>query len=110
MKPLKACGLVAAAAVVGVASAAIRVGMVVAGVTAVAVGSVRHGASGFSSRLCCGGSARERKAGEAYESDDRDGDGKDGFHVSVWIDVWNDGPTRATLSDAGMENFIQKIF
>ena len=100
----------AAAAVVGVASAAIRVGMVVAGVTAVAVGSVRHGASGFSSRLCCGGSARERKAGEAYESDDRDGDGKDGFHVSVWLGVWNEGPIRAASSDGDVKNLIQKNF
>ena len=100
----------AAAAIVGVAVAAVGVCVVVAVITAVAGGGVGYRASGFSRRLSGGGSAREGKAGEAHECDDGDGDGKDGFHVSVWIDVWNDGPTRATLSDAGMENFIQKIF
>ncbi len=110
MKPLAVCGLMAAAAVVGVAPTAISVGVVVAGVTAVAGRGMGHRASGFSSRLSGGGRAREGKAGESHESDDGDGDGKDGFHVSVWIDVWSGGPTRAALSDAGPKNLIQKIF
>lgn len=79
----------AAAAVIGAATAAPIVAVMVAGITAVAAWRVGHGADRLRGGLCGsigGGSrAREGEAGDTNECDDGHGDGKDGFHVEGWF-------------------------